>query len=181
MLRSAVSGDVKTEALLSAEIHGELQRLARSAMRRERVDHTLQPTALVNEAYLRLVGGSAVDWVSRAQFYVCAAKTMRRILIDHARARGASKRGGEHLRVEITESLLSPQEDPDELIALDEALDQLGQLDARAARTVELRYFAGLGFDEVAQLTGVSVKTAKRDWEFARVWLERALRGENKR
>ncbi|MGJ5819029.1 sigma-70 family RNA polymerase sigma factor [Paludibaculum fermentans] len=176
LLDRAAHGDNSVQALLFELIHTELHKLARSAMSRERPDHTLQPTALVNEAYLRLVGDGTVSWQSRAHFFGAAARAMRQILINHAQERSAAKRGSGGVRVELSESIASFTPDPDVLIAIDIALEQLATVDPRAARIVELRYFVGLSFDEVAALLGISVKTAKRDWEFARVWLERRLR-----
>ena len=165
-------GDPDHFHLIYAELHG----LARAAMNRERPDHTLQPTALVNEAYLRLTSGRPASWNSRAHFFSSAARAMRQILVDHARAHKAAKRPGSVEKVELTEASASYESNPELLLALDTLLDRLRELDARAAQVVELRYFTGLSFEETAELMAVSPKTAKRDWEFARVWLERQLR-----
>jgi RNA polymerase sigma-70 factor, ECF subfamily len=177
-LDRAAKGDETTQSHVFELIHAELHRLARAAMSMERPDHTLQPTALVNEAYIRLVGNTTVSWESRAHFFGAAARAMRQILINHAQARVAEKRGGTAQRVELDESMAAQNQNAEELLAVDTALEQLAVVDQRSARIVELRYFVGLTFDEVAALLGVSVKTAKRDWEFARVWLERRLRAD---
>ncbi len=176
MLDRAALGDSDIQTPLFELIHSELHKLARAAMSRERADHTLQPTALVNEAYLKLVGDGPVSWQSRAHFFGAAARAMRQVLINHARERLAAKRGSGGVRVEISEAMAAYAPNFEVLIAVDTALEQLAGIDPRSARIVELRYFVGLSFDEVAALCGISVKTAKRDWEFARVWLERHLR-----
>ena len=154
----------------------ELRRVARQQMRRERQYHSLQITALVNEAYLRLVeqrGGRAAD---RAEFFAAAAGTMRRILVDHARARGRQKRAGGAVRVPFDETtIVAPQRDAS-LVALDEALDDLERYDRRKASVVELRYFGGLTVEEAAQVLDLSPITVKRDWAFARAWLHRRMR-----
>jgi len=154
----------------------ELRRVARQQMRRERPHHSLQITALVNEAYLRLVeqrGGRAAD---RAEFFAAAAGTMRRILVDHARARGRQKRAGGAVRVPFDETtIVAPQRDAS-LVALDEALDDLERYDRRKASVVELRYFGGLTVEEAAQVLDLSPITVKRDWAFARAWLHRRMR-----
>jgi len=153
--------------LVAAELH----RLAHRYMRRERVGHTLQTTALVNEAYLRLVDASRVEWHDRTHFFAVSAALMRRILIDLARARNERKRGGKATRLLLDEDdIPAPQPAPD-VIALDEALTSLAAIDPRAARIVELRYFGGLTVDETAAVTGLSARTVKREWAAARVWL----------
>ena len=176
MLNLLVSGGPLAGESLEL-IHSELRRLAGAAMLRERTDHTLQPTALVNEAYLRLTAGNLGDWESKAHFYGAAAHAMRQILIDHARKHNAQKRGGHHVvKVELNDTIGSQATDLEEMLGLDMALETLATVDSRAARVVELRYFAGLNFDEIAAVLGVAHKTVARDWQFARVWLERALR-----
>ena len=165
-------GDQDDFHLIHAELHG----LARAAMSRERPDHTLQPTALVNEAYLRLTRDRTISWNSRAHFFSAAARAMRQILVDHARTHKAAKRTGGLERVELTDDRASYESNPEILLALDSVLDRLRELDGRAMQVVELRYFTGLSVDETAELLSISAKTVKRDWEFARVWLEKQLR-----
>jgi RNA polymerase sigma factor (TIGR02999 family) len=157
-------------------VYGELHHLAERYLSHERPDHTLQPTALVHEAYLRLVNQQHVDWRNRAQFLWVAASMMRRILLNHARDRRAAKRGGD-ARKQISLSLIeAPSGAPDvDLIALDDALGQLAQLDERKARVVELRFFGGLKMEEAAEVLGVSLATVEREWSFARAWLYNAL------
>jgi len=144
-------------------------------MRRERIDHTLQPTALIHEAYLRLVETS-VDWQSRAHFIGVAAKAMRRILVDHARAHLANRRGGEYQRVEWNETIGAPVSRAADLIDLDEVLGRLEKLKPRQAKVVELRYIGGLSFEEVASVMDLTPRTIKRDWALARIWLYNELR-----
>lgn len=155
-------------------VHQELQRIAKRCLRRERAGHSLQATALVNEAYLRLVDAQAVDWQNRAHFLAIAARLMRRILVDYARARQYQKRGGGALPVTLTEALIVSGRSRD-LIALDDALDALAQLDERRSRVVELRFFGGLTVAETAAVLDVSPETVMRDWKLARAWLRRAL------
>lgn len=154
-------------------LHDELHRLAQSAMRRERPGHTLQPTALINEAYLRLTARSG-SWQDRAAFMGAAARAMREVLIDHARIRGAAKRQG--VIVELRETDAAGDIHLDEVLVVDEALREFAELDERAAQVVELRYFAGMNVEEAAAVLAVSEKTIKRDWQFARAWMERRLR-----
>ncbi|USN98697.1 MAG: sigma-70 family RNA polymerase sigma factor [Phycisphaeraceae bacterium] len=157
------------------EAYGALRRLAAAYLQRERSDHTLQPTALVHEAYIKLAGSG--DWKSETHFQAVAANAMRQILVDHARARNAQKRGGGWLRVTLTgEAAATPGADVD-LLALDEALQALAELDERKARVVELRFFGGLTCAEAALEVGVSPKTAEADWYFARAWLRDRLSG----
>ena len=175
LLEQAASGHSSAPAELLHAIHAELRGLARTAMRRERPDHTLQPTALVNEAWLRLVA-KPVSWESRAAFLRAAARVMREILVDHARARGAMKRGGDVEKIPQLDVMAVAEVEPETLLAIDAALDRLGDLDARVRQVVELRYFAGLTIEETAKVLAVGEKTVKRDWNFARVWLEKELR-----
>lgn len=169
----------KSDALekLMPLIVEDLRRMARHQMAGENVAHTLEPTALVSELYLRLAGRRTVSWKNRAQFFAFVARTMRRILVDHARARQASKRGSGGVRLSLDESLRAPipEKDPD-LLALDEALEELARLDARQARIVELRYFTGLSVVEVAEVEDISPTTVKREWRTARLWLVQQLR-----
>jgi RNA polymerase sigma factor (TIGR02999 family) len=157
-------------------VYGELRELAARYMHRERAGHTLQPTALVHEVYIRLCGAEPIDWQNRAHFFAVAAQQVRRVLVDHARGVQSEKRGGGAAKVSLAEAEL-PQVDRGEgLIALDEALQRLEEMDARAAKVVELRFFGGLGEQEAAETLGISVATLKRDWGFARTWLVSQLR-----
>lgn len=156
-------------------VYAELRELAARYLRRERPDHTLQPTALVHEAYLRLSSQHAVDWANRAQFFGIAAEMMRRILVNHARDAGAVKRGAGAVRVTLDASVSWNGERDMDLVALDEALTALAEFDARQARVVELRFFAGLSIDETGELLGISPATVKREWSLAKAWLRREL------
>ena len=156
-------------------VHDELHRIAAGYMRRERADHTLQPTALVNEAYLRLVDQRDVEWRDRAHFLGVAAQLMRMILVDHARARRAAKRAGGAERVSLDDTVIVVGERDVDLLALDEALGRLAALDPRLCRVVELRYFGGLTTRETAEVLGVSTATVEREWATARGWLRREL------
>jgi RNA polymerase sigma factor (TIGR02999 family) len=155
-------------------VYEELRHIARRQMRRQRAGHTLQTTALIHEAYVRLVGESDVHWQNRAHFFGVAAKAMRHILVDHARSRHAAKRGGAAQRVTLDEAaVISAQ--PAELVALDDALRSLAGLDPRKGQVVELKYFGGLTVDEIAKVLRVSPETVARDWRLARAWLLREL------
>jgi RNA polymerase sigma factor (TIGR02999 family) len=178
LLHAWRSGDMTARDELMAVIHNELHRLARGYMRRERPGHTLQTTALINEAYLRLVGQTRTDWQSRAHFFGLAAQFMRRILVDHARSRqSAKRRQAGAVYVPLDEAAVFAPERAPALIALDEALERLAAFDQRKARVVELRYFAGLTVEEAADLLKVSPVTVMRDWSLAKAWLQRELRG----
>jgi RNA polymerase sigma factor (TIGR02999 family) len=164
---NTVSGDH-----LATMLYDELRLLAGHYLRQERPNHTLQPTALVHELYLRLFGSSEpVAWQNRAHFFAVAAQTLRRILVDHARAHRAEKRGGEHVKVSLTSAEGWAESRDEDLLAVEEALQQLAQLQPRAAQVVELRFFAGLTEEEISDVLGVSAITVKRDWKFARAWL----------
>jgi len=170
--------DGEEEALerLMPEVYGELRRLAASFLRSERRDHTLQPTALVHEAFLRLVEQQEVDWQSRAHFYGIAARLMRRTLVDHARRKSAKKRGGPQPTLSLTRVV--PGSEPDiDVVALDQALERLAGMDPRQVRLVELRYFGGLTIAETAEVMDISPATVKREWSSARAWLFRELGG----
>ena len=156
-------------------VYGELHRLAKASLRRERPDHTLQATALVNEAYVRLVGQTRMRWQNRAQFFGTAAQFMRRILVDHARDRLSAKRGAGAPRIELDEAILATEERGIDLLALDAALERLEQLDARQGQLVVLRFFGGLTIEEAAEVLEISPATAKREWVTARMWLRREL------
>lgn len=156
-------------------VHGELRRLARIYMYGERPGHTLQVTALVNEAYLRLIDSRRVQWQNRAHFFAISAQLMRRILVDSARARGYLKRGGGVPKVTLDEGLIGPVEKAHDLIALDDALQTLSEMDPRKGRVVELRFFGGLSVKETAEVLKVSPDTILRDWRLAKAWLKREM------
>jgi RNA polymerase sigma factor (TIGR02999 family) len=156
-------------------VDAELRRLAHQYMRRERAGHTLQTTALVNEAYLRLIGQRQVPWQNRAHFFGIAARLMRRILIDYARNRRSAKRGGEAVKVSLDEAAMVSQERAAELIALDDALQNLAAIDPRRCQVVELRFFGGLSVEETAEVLKVSRQTVMRDWTLAKAWLHREV------
>ena len=163
------------EERLVALVYKELRALAAGYIRKEFVEHTLQPTALVHEAYLRLTRMEPVEWQSRSHFFAVAAKVMRNILVDHARARQANKRGQDWKIVGLDEAFVASPGRANEIIALDDALDRLAVLDSRQSRIVELRFFSGLNEEETGHVLGVSSRTVKRDWRLARAWLYREL------
>jgi RNA polymerase sigma factor (TIGR02999 family) len=176
LLNEAGAGDSRAAAELLPLVYEQLRALAGRRMRRERADQTLQATALVHEAYLRLVDTTKVQlWASRWHFFAAAAEAMRRILVDHARRHGRIKRGGAHIRVELDNVELTVNGPPAELIALDEALNQLAREQPQKAQLVNLRYFGGLTHEEAAQALGISVSTADRHWAYARAWLYRRM------
>jgi RNA polymerase sigma-70 factor, ECF subfamily len=156
-------------------VHQELRRLARRYMFGERAGHTLQATALVNEAYLKLLGCQKVEWQNRAHFFAISAQVMRRILVDSARARGYQKRGGGIPKVTLDEGMIGPKEKGRDLVALDDALQALSAVDARKGRVVELRFFGGLSAEETAAVLKVSPDTVLRDWRLAKAWLAREM------
>jgi RNA polymerase sigma-70 factor (ECF subfamily) len=156
-------------------VYDELRALAESYLQRERPDHTLQATALVHEAYIRLIKQEDVDWQNRAHFFAVAAQAIRRILVDHARGHQSAKRGGDRKRVHLDQDLALPGPDL-ELLALDEALGELAHLHERQARIVELRFFGGLSLKEIAEYLGLSSRTVDGDWHMARAWLRGKLR-----
>ncbi len=169
--------DGETAALdqLLPAVYEELRRIAHSQLREEREDHTLRTTELVHEAYLKLVDHSAVDWQDRQHFFAVAARAMRQVLVDHARRQAAAKRGGDAPEVPLQKVTLPRETKTAELIALDDALDQLAEQDERAAKVVECRFFGGYTIAETADVLGVSRSTVKRDWRGAQAWLNRAL------
>ncbi len=169
------SGDREAESRLLSAVYDELHRIASRYMRQERSQHTLQTTALVNEAYLRLVDQRRVDWKNRAHFFGVAAQLMRRILVDHARHRSRGKRGGGLEPLILDEALAFSPERATEVVELDEALSRLTENDPRAGRVVELRFFGGLTIEETAEVLRVSPRTVKREWRFARAWLRTQL------
>lgn len=156
-------------------VYAELRRTARYYLQQERPDHTLQSTALVHEAYVRLIGQDLPEFKNRAHFFAVAARLMRQILVDHARTHAADKRGGDSPKLELDEALTVYQVRSDHLIALDDALNGLAALDPQQSRVVELRYFTGLSIDETAEALHISPATVKRDWSTARVWLQREM------
>lgn len=177
LLANWSAGQADGAARLMPAVYQELRRLARQYLQRERGDHTLQPTALVHEAYLRLANQKGAHWQNRAQFFAVAGQLMRRILVDHARAHLAEKRGGHAEKIELNEAALPPEERAANLVALDDALTELAVVDARKSRVVELRFFGGLTIDETAEAMSLNAATVRRDWTFAKAWLHRAIRG----
>ena len=175
LLARAGAGDERAMADLMPLVYDELRRIAGRYMRRERPGQTIQATALVHEAYLRLLKDRAKDWRTRAHFVGIAANAMRQILVERARARGAAKRGGGREKVTIDEGIVAGPSQPIDVEVLDEALERLAALDARQARIVELRFFGGLTVEEAADVLGISPATLKRDWTVARAWLKREL------
>ena len=175
ILQDWSGGDPEAPERLMPFVYDELRRLARAFLFKERGAHTLQPTALVHEAYLRLVDQRSVSWQNRAHFYGIAASMMRRVLIDHARAHAAEKRGGEAIRLSLDDVHLSLEQRAVGLLDLDEALARLAEMDERKSKIVELRFFGGLSDEEVAEVLGVSTRTVLRDWKKARLWLFREL------
>lgn len=174
-------GDQGAREALIPLVYDELRRLARRYLRRERPDHTLQSAALVNEAYLRLIRQEHPQWQNRAHFFGVAAQLMRHILVDHARNRAAAKRGAGAPRLTLDPDVALPQERDVDLIALDDALNQLAALDPQQSRLVELRFFGGLSIEETSVVLGVSPATVKREWATARAWLQREMRNKETR
>jgi RNA polymerase sigma factor (TIGR02999 family) len=175
LLHAWSAGDPHALDELMPVVYAELHRLASARLRSERGDHTLQATALVNEAFVRLVGQTRINWLNRAQFFGTAAQLMRRILVDHARERRSAKRGGGATRVELDEGLGAVEPRDIDVLALDIALERLERLDPRQSRLVVLRFFGGLTIDEVARVLEMSPATAKREWVTAKMWLRREL------
>jgi RNA polymerase sigma-70 factor (ECF subfamily) len=179
LLSDLANGDATAEAKLIPLLYDGLRHLAANYMRRERPDHTLQATALVHEAFMRLTEQKNVSWQGKAHFFGVASQLMRRILIDHARGHLRAKRGGGGKKLSLEEGILLTEARSEELLAVDEALDRLGKLDQRQARIVELRFFGGLSVEETAGVIGISPKTVKRDWSMAKAWLYGELRERN--
>jgi RNA polymerase sigma-70 factor, ECF subfamily len=175
LLNRMRDGDEDAADRAMTMLYDELRIIAGRHMRGERCGHTLEPTALVHEAYMRLVGQREVEWQSRAHFLSIAARIMRRVLVDHARRRAAAKRGGGRVAITVTGGALSSASAVIDLIALDDALMELAARDERQAKGVELRFFAGLDVGETAEVLGLSAATVKRDWRFAKAWLGREL------
>lgn len=170
------SGDQAALERLMPLVDRELHRLAHRYIRRERPDHTLQTTALVNEAYLRLVDQRNVHWKNRAHFYALSAQLMRRILVDHARKRKYAKRGGETHKISLDEAMTVSNERTKDLVALDDALTKLAAIDPRKSKVVELRFFGGLSVEETAEVLSVSIITVNREWKLAKAWLYNLLK-----
>lgn len=177
LLAQARLGDRHAENALFSAVYAELRGIAQRQMRGERSNHTLQPTALINEAWFRMIGSEQLDFASRSHFFAVAANIMRRILIDHARAHRSKKRGGEAQKLHLNDALAYSEANAEDLIDLDKALDRLKGLAPRQSRIVELHFFGGMTFEESAIVLGISSKTAKRDWRAARVWLHGEIYG----
>lgn len=177
LLRQWGGGDSDARNELVPLVYQELRRLAHYHLRRERSGHTLQTTALVHEVYLRLCGQDDARWEDRAHFFAVSARMMRRILVDYSRRRGAEKRGGSAVPLEFDEALAIPMQKPFDLVALDEALEELAAFDSRKGQVVEMRFFVGLGAKEIALVLNTSEATVRRDWVIAKAWLFRHLEG----
>jgi RNA polymerase sigma factor (TIGR02999 family) len=179
LLERARGGDEPAVSALVPLVYGELRRIAAGCLRRERPGHTLQATALVHEAYLKLVKQDEVDWQNRGHFFAVAAQAIRRILVDYARRQHSAKRGGGHGAVRLETDIALAEKPVTDWLAVDEALSELAQLNARQARIVELHFFGGLSLREVAECLAVSPRTVQGDWAMARAWLRCALRGRS--
>src|SRR6201992_497074 len=171
LLKDWSEGDAVALESLKPLVFGDLRQIARPQLMQERADHTLQPTALVNEVYLRLYGQRSVHWESRGQFYSFAAMLMRRILVDHAKSRLTAKRGKGVANLPLDEEILAPEQSGIDIIALDEALSRLAEFDERMSRIVELRFFIDLSNEEIAEVVGLSLTSVKREWRAAKLWL----------
>ncbi len=178
LLKAHGEGNREALDVLLPLVYDELRRLAANYLAHERRDHTLQPTALVHEAYLRLVNQHSVDWRNRAQFYGLAANMMRRILVNHADKKRAEKRGSGGEKVSLEDEIVSVGEIDLDLLALNEALNSLAELDKEKAQLVEMKFFGGMTIDEIAEVTGISTATVEREWAFARGWLLKTLTEE---
>ncbi len=177
LLKRIREGDCHAESQLLPLVYDQLHRLAVREFKSERSGHTLQPTALISELYLRVIRDTSIDWQSRAHLYALAVTTMRRVLVDHARGANAGRRPKPGLRVVLDEAIAYSDERAEDVLAVDEALQQLATWDARQARIVEMRFFGGLSTEEIASVLGVSERTVKRDWQLARAWLASRLAG----
>ena len=179
-LTAHLQGDPRAAEKLLPLVYDQLRALAAHHMHKERMDHTLQATALVHEAYLRLVDGEEIDWQGRAHFFALAATTLRRVLVDHARGKGTRKRGGDAERIDLEKAeTITLQEDPLDLLGLHDAIEKLAETHPRQAKVVDMRFFGGMGVAEVAHALGVGKDSVKADWKAARTWLKRELsRGE---
>ena len=175
LLGEAHNGNLEAQSRLAAAVYDELHRLAARCMRDERSDHSLQATILVHEAFIKLVGQRDRSWQNRAHFFAAASQVMRRILIDYARGRRAVKRGGGQAKAQFDEALVVSKENCEEWLAVDQALKRLAERDPQLAHIVELRFFAGLKNDEIAEALGISLRSVERDWAVAKAWLRGAL------
>lgn len=175
LLEAAGEGDPRAAQKLLPLVYEQLRKAAQKQMAGERPDHTLQATALVHEAYLRLVGSHERTWENRAHFYVAATEAMRRILIEHARKRKRVKRGGDRQRIPLSSAYLAEEACPEDIVSVDSAIRRLEERDSRMASIVRLRFFAGLGVEETAETLGLSDRTVRREWALARAWLHREL------
>ena len=178
LLKDWSSGDPEALDRLIPIVYAELRGVAARYLRRERRDHTLQPTALVNEAYLRLIDQKRVHWKNRAHFFALAAQLMRRILVDHARGRKYAKRGGGAQKISLDETMMVKNERGRDLVALDDALERLAAIDQRKSKVVELRFFGGLSVEETAEALQISGVTVMREWSMAKAWLYNSLSNE---
>jgi len=178
LLNAWSHGDAQALDQLAPLVEAELRRVARAYLSREGPNHTLQPTALINEAYLKLIEWNSVEWQSRVHFYAVASKMMRRVLVNYALSRGSLKRGGDAVLVSLVEAESVADRQNADIIALDAALERLAQFDPRKSQLVELRFFGGLTAEEAAEVIGLSLRSVNREWSLARAWLFRELRGE---
>jgi len=178
LLKDWGHGDQEALNKMMPLVYGELRRLASRYLRHERTGHTLQTTALVHEAYLKLVDQKNANWQNRVQFFAAAAQMMRHILVDYARSRRAVKRGGEHCRLSLDEAVISAKEKDPDLLTLNEALNGLAAIDTQQSRVVELRVFGGLTVEETAEALGISPRTVKREWSMAKAWLHKQMRNQ---
>ncbi len=179
LVNQAVSGDRAAADQLIQQVYQKLRDLAGELLRHESPAHTLQPTALVNEAYMRMVDQNRVDWKGATHFYAVSARMMRRILVDHARGKKRDKRGGGMDRIQLSDDLCVTKRNDEDVLAVDEAIKKLAALQPRQAQIVELRFFGGLSVAQVAETLGVSKRTVEADWTFLRAWLRRELSGSN--
>ncbi len=178
ILKDWSGGKSESADVLLSLVYDELRRIARQYLRKERSDHTLQPTALVHEAYLKLIDISDISWQDRAHFFAVASNVMRHILVDHARARATDKRGGDAQRIELEDAVKFSGETDIDLLALDEAMKLLAEFDATQSKIVELRFFGGLTIEETAHVLGISPATIKREWTMAKAWLFKRMKTE---
>jgi len=179
LLKRLRNGDREAESELLPIVYKHLHSLAQKQFRNERPGHTLQPTALVSELYIRLIRDTSIDWQSRGHFFAIAAQTIRRILVDHARSVNAQRRPNPQKRITVDDVMLYSDDHTQEILMIDDALTKLAEWDARQAKVVELRFFAGLSIEETANALGVAERTVKRDWTLARAWLSTVLSGSD--